>query len=175
MYNIIFVQTSSEKDQLIPKIKEAVSTDTLTVIELDTVLAKHVSFLNNVWSLVIFLPIFSLATVTLSLLSYILLSVSEQKSDLNIMNALGATRKIIAKTVVTQFSLIIVTSGAIGVALGTLISFKFLIPNPIISQSTLISALTGMISILVILCIISVYPALKGGKQQVVEDVLDKD
>jgi ABC-type antimicrobial peptide transport system permease subunit len=171
MYNIIFVQSNPSDKQLISQIMDTVSTDNLTVIELDTDLAKHVSFLNNIWSLVIFLPMFSVATVTLSLLSYVLLSVSEQKNDLSIMNALGATRKTIVKTVVTQFSLIILTSGAIGITVGALISFKFLIPNPVISQSTLSYAIIGILAILATLCTISVFPALKAGKKPVLEGV----
>ena len=111
----------------------------MNVVEINNVLDKHVNFLNNIGSLVMFLHLFSLATAAVSLLSYLMRSISGQQPEFGIMRALGAKPRIIIIIVFSQALIIILVSGAIGISVGLLITFGFLIPDPIISQATLIS------------------------------------
>ncbi len=137
-------------------------------MELSQILDKHVTFLNNIWSRVMFLPLFSLATATISLLSYLMLSISGQQHEFGIMRALGAKPRSIMKIVFSQ-ALIIIINGAIGISVGLLITFGFLIPDPVISQSTLISVSTWLLVILELLCASSMYPALKAVKKRLLK------
>jgi ABC-type antimicrobial peptide transport system permease subunit len=171
-YNLLFLQVdASENPQVLAQIENEVSGENLNVVELDTILDKHVNFLNNIWSLVMFLPLFSLATAAISLLSYLMLSISGQQHEFGIMRALGAKPRSIMKIVFSQALIIILVSGAIGITVGLFITFAFLIPDPVISQSTLISVSAWLIMILGLLCASSFYPALKAVKKTVVEAI----
>ena len=171
-YNLLFLQIdASENPQVLAQIENEVSEENLNVIELDQILDKHVNFLNNIWSLVMFLPFFSLATAAISLLSYLMLSISGQQHEFGIMRALGAKPRTIMKIVFSQALIIILVSGAIGISVGLLITFGFLIPDPVISQSTLISVSAWLLVILGLLCASSLYPALKAVKKTVVDAI----
>jgi ABC-type antimicrobial peptide transport system permease subunit len=171
-YNLLFLQIdASEKSQVLAQIENEVSGENLNVVELDTVLDKYVNFLNNIWSLVMFLPLFSLATATISLRSYLMLSISGQQHEFGIMRALGAKPRSIMKIVFSQALIIILVSGAIGISVGLFITFEFLIPDPVISQSTLISVSAWLLVILGFLCASSLYPALKAVKKTVVDAI----
>jgi ABC-type antimicrobial peptide transport system permease subunit len=171
-YNLLFLQVdASENLQVLAQIENEASGENLKVVELDAILDKHVNFLSNIWSLVMFLPLFSLATAAISLLSYLMLSISGQQHEFGIMRALGAKPRSIMKIVFSQALMIILVSGAIGISAGLFITFRFLIPDPAISQSTLISLSAGLLAILGILCLSSLYPALKAVKKTVVDAI----
>ncbi len=171
-YNLLFLKIdTTEKSQAISKIENKISEEKWNIVELGQILDKHVTFLNNIWSRVMFLPFFSLATAAISLLSYLMLSISGQKHEFGIMRALGAKPKCIMKIVFSQALIIIIISGAIGISVGVLITFGFLIPDPVISQSTLISVSTWLLVILGLLCASSLYPALKAVKKTVFEAI----
>ncbi len=171
-YNLLFLKIDpTEKSQAISKIENETSGEKWNIVELDQILDKHVTFLNNIWSRVMFLPFFSLATAAISLLSYLMLSISGQQHEFGIMRALGAKPKSIMKIVFSQALIIILVSGAIGISVGLFITFVFLIPDPVISQYTLISVSLLLIVILGLLCASSLYPALKAVKKTVVEAI----
>jgi ABC-type antimicrobial peptide transport system permease subunit len=171
-YNLLFLQVdASENLQVLAQIENEASAQNLKAVELDNILDKHVNFLSNIWSLVMFLPLFSLATAAISLLSYLMLSISGQQHEFGIMRALGAKPRGIMKIVFSQASIIILVSGAIGISAGLFITFRFMIPDPAISQSTLISVSAWLLAILGILCVSSLYPALKAVKKTVVDAI----
>jgi len=171
-YNLLFLQIdASENPQVLAQIENEASGENLNVVELDTILDKHVNFLNNIWSLVMLLPLFSLATAAISLLSYLMLSISGQQHEFGIMRALGAKPRSIMKIVFSQALLIILISGAIGISAGLFLTFEFLIPDPVISQSTLIYVSAWLIMILGLLCASSLYPALKAVKKTVIDAI----
>jgi ABC-type antimicrobial peptide transport system permease subunit len=171
-YNLLFLQVdASENFEVFAQIENEASGENLKVVDLDTVLDKHVNFLNSIWSLVMFLPLFSLATAVISLLSYLMLSISGQQHEFGIMRALGAKRRSIMKIVFSQASIIILVSGAIGISVGLFITFRFMIPDPVISQSTLISMSAGLLAVFGLLCVSSLYPALKAVKKTVVDAI----
>ncbi len=171
-YNLLLLKIDpAQKSQVIAQIETEISGENLMNVDLDQILDKHVSFLNNIWSLVMFLPLFSLATAAVSLLSYLMLSISGQQHEFGIMRALGAKPKSIIKIVFSHALLIILVSAAIGISAGLFITFAFLIADPIISQSTLISVTGWLLLIIGLLCASSLYPAMKAVKKTVVEAI----
>jgi putative ABC transport system permease protein len=121
--------------------------------------------------LIMLLPLFSLATAAVSLLSYLMLSISGQQHEFGVMRALGAKPRSIIKIVFSQASIIILVSGAIGISVGLFLTFRFLIPDPVISRSTFISVSAWLLAILGLLCVSSLYPALKAVKKTVVDAI----
>jgi ABC-type antimicrobial peptide transport system permease subunit len=171
-YNLLFLQVdASETMQVLSQIENEASAENLKVVELDAVLDRHVNFLGSIWSLVMFLPLFSLATAAISLLSYLMLSISGQQHEFGIMRALGAKPRSIMKIVFSQALIIVLVSGAIGISAGIFITFRFMIPDPILSQTTLISVSAGLFAVLGLLCVLSLYPALKAMKKTVVDAI----
>lgn len=171
-YNILLLQIdSSEKQEVISQIESEASAENLKVVELDPILDKHVSYLGGIWSLVMFLPIFSLATVAIALLSYLMLSISSQQHEFGIMRALGAKPRTIIRIVFSQALIIILVSGAIGIFAGLFITFKFLIYDPVMPQSAIINVSALLLTILGLLCLSTLYPALKAAKKTVVQAI----
>jgi ABC-type antimicrobial peptide transport system permease subunit len=169
-YNLLLLQIDPSKNvEVIAQIENVASEENLDVVELDTVLGKHVNFLNNIWSLVMFLPLFTLATAAISLLSYLMLSISGQQHEFGVMRAVGAKPRSIMKIVFSQAMIIVLLSGALGISAGLFITFRFLIPEPVLSQVTLVSVSAGLFAVLVLLCVSSLYPALKAVKKTVVD------
>jgi ABC-type antimicrobial peptide transport system permease subunit len=171
-YNLLFLEIdSSQKTRILAQIETEISGENLKIVELNPILDKHVGFLNNIWSLVILLPLFSIATAAISLLSYLMLSISSQQHEFGVMRALGAKPRSIIKIVFSQALLIILVSAAIGISVGLFVTFVFLISEPIISQSALISIGGLLLLILGILCTSSLYPAMKAAKQTVLDTI----
>jgi len=168
-YNLIFLKIDpSKRLQVLAEIEEEVSEVVLEPVEFNEVLGKHLDFLSYIWSFVMFLPLFSLATATLCLLSYMMLSIVGQQREFGIMRALGAKPKAIVKIVFTEALIITLISGAIGVFVGLFFTFGFLIPEPIISHFTLVSVVGWLLLALSFLCLSSLYPAMKVVKKSVV-------
>jgi len=168
-YNLLFLKINpSERLQVLAEIENELSGKNLELVELNEILGKHVNFLNHLWSFVMFLPLFSLAAATLCLLSYLMLSIAGQQREFGIMRALGAKPRSIMKIIFTQALLITLVSGAIGISVGLLITFVFLIPEPVISQNTLVSVAGWLLFALSLLCLSSLYPAMKAIKKSVV-------
>jgi len=167
-YNLIFLKIDPSESQVLDKIKSEISGTNLEVVELNEILSKHVNFLNHIWSFVMFLPLFSLVTATLCLLSYLMLSIAGQQREFGIMRALGAKPRSVVKIIFMQALLITLVSGAIGISVGLFVTFAFLIPEPVISNYTLVSVAGWLLLTLALLCLSSLYPARKAVKKSVV-------
>ncbi len=168
-YNLVFLKINpSKRSQVLTEIEKELSGKNLEVVELNEILGKHVNFLNHIWSFVMFLPLFSLATATLCLLSYLMLSIAGQQREFGIMRALGAKPRSIMKIIFTQALLITLISGAIGISVGLFVTFVFLIPEPVVSQNTLLYIAGWLLLALSLLCLSSLYPAMKAVKKSVV-------
>lgn len=171
-YNLLLLEIDpTEKATILAQIEAKVSEEKLRIVELNPILDKHVSFLGNIWTLVMFLPLLSIATAAISLLSYLMLSISGQQHEFGVMRALGAKPRSIIKIVFSEALLIIVVSAAIGISVGLFITFALLIPEPIISQSALISIGGWLTLIIGILCASSLYPAMKAVKKTIVDAI----
>ena len=163
-YNLVFLKVNaSRRLEVLAEIEKM----GLEPVELNGVLGKHLAFLSYIWSFVMFLSLFSLATAVLSLLSYMMLSVAGQQREFGMMRALGAKPKMIMKIVFMEALIITLISGAVGIFVGFFFTFVFLIPEPVISQFTLFSVIGLLLLALSLLCLFSLYPAFRVVKKSV--------
>lgn len=170
-YNIIFLQIDQLKySQTLAQIIEKIAGTELGMVELNKVLQKHFSFLNTAWSLVTIAPLFSLITAVLCLSGYMALLISTQRRDLAFMRALGAKLQTVEIIVVFQALIIVLVSGAIGLSAGLLISF-FLLPEPIISLTSILPIFLWFLAASAFLCICSLYPTIRTLKRSVVKAI----
>ena len=162
------IGVSQSFKEVLSEIETEISHEDLVVVELNEVYGRHAGFLNQIWSLIMFLPLFSLATATLCLLSYLMLSISGQQREFGIMRALGTKPGSIMKIVLSQALLITLIGGAIGVSGGLFVTFALLIPEPVASQNTFVFVAGWLLLALSLLCLSSLYPAVKAMKKSVV-------
>jgi ABC-type antimicrobial peptide transport system permease subunit len=97
-----------------------------------------------------------------------MLSVAGQQREFGMMRALGAKPKIIMKIVFMEALIVTLISGTVGIFVGLFFTFVFLIPDPVISQFTLLSVIGLLILALGLLCLFSLYPAVRVAKKSVV-------
>jgi len=163
-YNLVFLKVNAPRRlEVLAEIEKM----ELAPVELNEVLGRHLAFLGYVWSFVMFLPLFSFVTAILCLLSYMMLSVAGQQREFGMMRALGAKPKMVMKIVFMEALIVTLISGAVGIFVGLLFTFAFLIPDPVISQFTLLSVIGLLVLALGLLCLFSLYPAVRVAKKSV--------
>ncbi|MFQ6064756.1 MAG: FtsX-like permease family protein [Candidatus Bathyarchaeia archaeon] len=169
-YNLLLLKIEpSLRSQVITEIENKISGTQLELFELNGILEKHLDFLNLIWSSVMLLPLLSLVTATLCLLSYMMLSIAGQQREFGVMRALGTKPKGILKIVLAQAFIIVLISGTIGVLIGLIITFAFLIPEPIITLYSILTVAAWLLFTLGILGLSSLYPAVKVIKKSVAD------
>jgi len=170
-YNLVFIQTDPNNPEVFKQITDIASEANLSIVKLDDILNKHTQYLRNIWSLVMFLPLFTLVTALIALFSYLNLAISGQQHEFGIMKTLGAKRKTITKIIFYQATVIVLVTGLIGIFAGTFITFNFFLPNPTILPSTVRAFFILLVSILTLLCLSSVYPSVKEANKKVLDSI----
>ena len=160
--NLLFLKTSwKDNPQLLAQIDSLLSGINFEFLELNNALDENISFLEKTWSLVMLLPLSSLITAIFCLFTYLTFSIIEQQREFGIMRALGAKLKVVAKIVVVQVLIILFTGVASGASIGLLIVYLFLIPEPIISLTTIYSLVILLSLAIAFLTLFSLYITLK--------------
>jgi len=166
--NLLFLKINPSKRV---EIISEISAMGLSVLELNDILNEHIVFLDKTWSLIMILPLLSLATAALCLVAYMMLLITGQKRDFGIMRALGAKPKTVIRIVLTEILIVLAISASIGISGGLLIVLELLIPDPIFSLNTFVSILAWLASALVFLGLASLYPALKIVKEPILKAI----
>ncbi len=168
-YNLLLLKIEpSLYSQVISEIETIVSGTHLKLSELNGVMEAHLDFLNIIWSSVMLLPLLSLASAIICLLSYMMLSIAGQQREFGVMRALGTKPKGILKIILAQAFLIVFISGIVGVLVGLTIAFVFLIPEPVITFQGIVGVVTWLLLGFGILSVSSLYPAVRIIKMPVV-------
>jgi ABC-type lipoprotein release transport system permease subunit len=131
------------------------------VAELNEVLDKNLGFLGFIWSTIMFLPTFSLASAALCLIGYVMLTITEQKQEFGILRVLGAKPKTVLGIVALQNLIVLLSSCAIGIELGIIITLLILIPEPIATSFTVVQIAGWLLSALTLIFVFSLYPAVR--------------
>ena len=161
-YNLLLLKIEpSSYSQVITEIENIISGTRLKLSELNGIIEGHLDFLNIIWSSVMLLPLLSLASAIICLLSYVMLSIAGQQREFGVMRALGTKPKGILKIILAQAFLIVFISGIIGVLVGLMIAFVFLIPEPIITFQGIVKVATWLLLAFGILSVSSLYPAVR--------------
>ncbi len=167
-YNLLLLKVdSANRSETVAELSKTLAGTGLELLELNGALDKNLSFLGQVWSLLMVLPLCSLVTATLCLLSYMMLSVTGQQRELGIMRALGAKPKTIMKTIFIQALIVVLVSGAVGITAGFIITWLFLIPEPVVSSLTLMSITAWLLLALILIALTSLYPAVRATKKSI--------
>ena len=166
--NIVFVKPAPSVDQTVAlsQIKGAINSLSLnlTVFELNDVLDKNLGFLGSTWSTVMLLPFFTLASATLCLIAYVMLAADEQRQEFGILRAVGAKPKTIITILAVQSIFVLLSSCAIGISFGVIITLLILVPQPVVTSLTVMEVAAWLFAALIGMFLLSLYPAAKLAK-----------
>jgi ABC-type antimicrobial peptide transport system permease subunit len=131
------------------------------VSELDEVLNTNLDFLGSQWSLIMLLSLFSLASATLCVVSYLLVTIEEQREEFSVLRAVGAKPKTIVTILTVQSMIVLFSSFAVGISLGIMLTLLILVPEPAVTIYTVLEIGGWMLASLFVMLIVSIYPAVK--------------
>ena len=136
---LIKLNNSTDRSTAISQIKTAVQSvdPNLNVYDLNDVVAKNTGFLASNWQTIMLLPLFTLASAALCLVGYMMLAVDEQRQEFAVLRAVGAKSRLVISILSIQSIIVLVSSFAAGISLGTMITLIILMPQPIVTGFTL--------------------------------------
>ncbi len=171
--NIMLVQLRSSVDRprIIIQIQERLANvnSDLTVFELNKALEKNSSFLGAIWSVVMFLPLFTLVAATLCLIGYLVLAINEQRQEFAVLRAMGTKPKTVVTILAVQSLIVLLSSFAVGISLGVIITLLILTPQPVVTSFTILEIGGWLFAALVGMFLFSLWPAVKFAKKPILK------
>jgi ABC-type antimicrobial peptide transport system permease subunit len=148
-------------------VKEADSE--LEIVQLDEALNKQLSFLGGFWSTIMLVPILSLCAAALCMISYVFLTINEQRQEFGILRAVGAKPRAVIKIVTAQNLIVLLASWSTGIAVGIIVTLLILIPEPLVTSSTIVEIAAWLSVALAAIFVSSLYPALRFARKPILE------
>lgn len=171
--NILMVKVNPSVSyaNIIDEIRTAIKSlnSEFEILELNTILDKNLAFLSYIWSTIMFLPLFSLASASLCFMGYIVLVLTEQRQEFGVLRALGAEPRTIIKIVAIESLVVLLSSYACGVVFGRIITLLILVPNPAVTNLTILQIAGLLLTALVAMFTISLHPAVKFARKSILE------
>jgi len=171
--NIMLVQLDSSVDRpsIIIQIQERLANvnSDLTVFELNRALEKNIGFLGTIWSVVMFLPLFTLVAATLCLIGYLVLAIDEQRQEFAVLRAMGTKPKTVVTILAVQSLIVLLSSFAVGISLGVIITLLILTPQPVVTSFTILEIGGWLFAALVGMFLFSLWPAVKFAKKPILQ------
>jgi ABC-type antimicrobial peptide transport system permease subunit len=163
--NIVFVKFAPSVDRTtaLAQLREKIQNinSEFAVFELNEVLQENLSFLGSYWSMILLLPLFTLASAALCLIGYMLLAVDEQRQEFAILRAVGAKPKTVTAILAVQSLVVLLSSCAVGVSLGVIITLLILVQQPVVTGFTVLEVAGWLFGALGGMFLLSLYPAVK--------------
>lgn len=171
--NILLVRLDSSvnKSSTITQIQARLATvnSDLTVFELTETVKKTVGFLEATWSVMMFLPLFSLVAATLCLIAYLVLAIDEQRHEFAVLRAMGAKPKTVLIILAVQSLIVLFSSFGIGLSIGVMITLMILMAQPVVTSFTIIVIAGWLFAALFGMFILSLWPAFRFAKKPILE------
>ena len=163
--NLLLVTLNSSADQpvAIAQIKTLVQSidPNLNVFPLNSVVEKNTSFLASTWQTIMLLPLFILASAALCLVGFMMLAVDEQHQEFAVLRAVGAKPRIVIFVLAIQSIIVLISSFAVGISLGTIITLLILTPQPVVTSFTILEITGWLLAALAGMFLLSLYPAFR--------------
>jgi ABC-type antimicrobial peptide transport system permease subunit len=171
--NIVLVQLDSSvnRENIITQMQERLAdvNSDLTVFELNETLEKNVGFLGTIWSVIFFLPLFSLAAATLCLIGYLMLAISEQRQEFAVLRAMGAKPKTIVAVLAVQSLIVLFSSFGVGISLGVMGTLLILTPQPVVTGFNILEIASWLLAALFAMFLLSLWPAVRFAKKPILK------
>jgi len=171
--NIVLVQLDSSvnRSSIIIQIQERLANvnSNLVVFDLNRALEKNVGFLGAIWSVVMFLPLFTLVAATLCLIGYLALAIDEQRQEFAVLRVMGTKPKTVVTILAVQSLIVLLSSFAVGISLGVIITLLILMSQPVVTSFTILEIGGWLFAALVGMFLFSLWPAVKFAKKPILK------
>ena len=141
----------------------------LNVFPLNSVVEKNTNFLGSTWQTIMILPIFTLVSAALCMVSYMMLAVDEQHQEFAVLRAVGAKPKFIVLVLAIQSIIVLLSSFGVGISFGTIITLVILLPQPIVTSFTILEITGLLFAALAGILLFSLYPAFKVARSSILK------
>jgi ABC-type antimicrobial peptide transport system permease subunit len=108
-------------------------------------------------------------SAALSLMGHMMLTIDEQHQEFAILRAIGAKPRIIVAILAFQSITILLSSFALGISFGIMITLLILISKPLVSSIAIVEIAFWLFTALIGVFIFSLYPALKLAKTPILK------
>jgi ABC-type antimicrobial peptide transport system permease subunit len=171
--NVVLVQLDSSVNQetVIMRLQErlaGVNSD-LAVFELNETLEKNVGFLGAIWSVIMFLPLFSLIAATLCLIGYLVLAINEQRREFAVLRAMGAKPKTVVAMLAVQSLIVLLSSFGVEISFGVIITLMILMAQPVVTSFTVLEIAGWLLAALGGMFLLSLWPAVRFAKKPILK------
>lgn len=171
--NLLLVTLKNPADQAaaIVQIKTLIqNTDpNLNVFPLNSVVEKDTNFLASTWQTIMVMPLFTLVSAALCMVSYMMLTVDEQHQEFAVLRAVGAKPKFVVFVLAIQSIIVLVSSFGVGISLGTIITLLILMPQPLVTGFTILEITGLLFAALAGILLFSLYPAFRLAKSSILK------
>ncbi len=171
--NVVLVQLDSSVDRssVVTQIQEHLADVhlNLAVFELDEPLEKNVGFLGAIWSVIMFLPLFSLVAATLCLIGYLVLAINEQRREFAVLRAMGAKPKTVVAMLAVQSLIVLLSSFGVGISFGVIITLMILMAQPVVTSFTVLEIAGWLFAALGGMFLLSLWPAVRFAKKPILK------
>ena len=170
--NIVFVRIAEPTSLETPSdIESKVSSieSSLAVVWVNQINDKNTEFLESIWSIMMFLPLFTIASGALCLVGYMKLATDEQKQELGTLRATGGRPRLFVAILAFQSMIVLLAGFGIGVSLGTVVTVLVLIANPVITSLTVLEIVAGLLSVSIGMFVLTLYPAFRMARSSILK------
>lgn len=126
---------------------------------------QSLSNIDGIWLSILPFPLLSVITAMIGLLNCMFVSFSGRQPDFGILKAIGAKPNYTAKIVLLESLTLMLLTAPVGIALGMLFNFLFLVSGATISFQLSVASIGGLILLLLSMCGLSTIIVLRMNKQ----------
>ena len=168
---LVTLNNTNERSIAIAQIKTVIQSidPDLNVFTLNDVVARNENFLASNWQTIMLLPLFTLASGALCLLGYMMLAVDDQHQEFAVLRAVGAKQKVVLAILAIQSLVVLFSSFAVGIFIGTILTIIILMHQPIVTSFAIMEITAWLLSALAVMFIFSLYPALRLAKTSILK------
>jgi ABC-type antimicrobial peptide transport system permease subunit len=171
--NLLFVNLDNSTDPVaaseqIKTLIQSADPD-LNVFTLNDIYEENTNFLSSNWQTIMLLPFFTLTSAALCLVGYMMLAAEEQRQEFGVLRAVGAKPRLITNILAIQSLIVLLSSFAVGVPLGVMITLVILIAQPLVTSVTILVIAGILFAALAVMFLLSLYPAFRLAKSEILK------
>jgi ABC-type antimicrobial peptide transport system permease subunit len=168
---LVKLDQSVDRNTALIEIQNAVTAmdPKLTVFDLHEVTEQNLTFLSSTWQTIMLLPFLTVASAALCLVGYMMLVVDEQRQEFGMLRAVGAKPRIVLSISAIQSAVLLIGSCAVGLSLGIMGTLIILMPNPIVTATTILLIGGWLAAALTIMFVLSLIPAYRQTKTSILK------
>ncbi|MCX8153719.1 MAG: hypothetical protein N3E52_04725 [Candidatus Bathyarchaeota archaeon] len=98
-----------------------------------------------------------------------MLAVDEQRQEFAILRTVGVKPNTVISILAVQSLVVLLSSFAVGISLGIIITVLILVPNPVVNSLTVLEVSAWLLTALAVMFLLSLYPAMEFAKKSLLK------